>query len=274
VDIIATVTLPEDTPSSLTGTLRFDGACEQNPSVTDFRMVTIRIRPWHSMKLANITLSNSNPVENELFQVSAKLRNMGNCPSNYAVAAFLDGKPVRLRADGASIDPNATLRLERGKFALLSVEWKAKYGHHNFLIDALDLGENESANATTIANDSRVVHIFVNVNLKDWVPFIIIGLGVAVALGIAAYKYRVRIRTFIRAHRKPKGGTKPAAGKGGKGNIRVGRIPPGRPPGGKGPAPPKRPPSMSERFRAGMRSIQARAAGKGPPPAAFVKEEE
>lgn len=255
-NIIATVNLPEETPASLMATLRIDGVCDQNPSVTDFKQISITIKQWHRLRLDNLTVSSKNPVENELITINAKLRNNGNGPSNFAASAYLEGKPIRLRADGSILDPNNTIRLEKGKFSLLSIEWKGKYGHYNFVISASDLGSNESVNATTIANDSRVVHVFVNVNVKDWVPFIIIGMGIAAALSVVAYKKRVPIRAFLNKYRRKKvGDTRVREG---------GRLQRGSQKGhslGRGVVnlgPGKRP-SMSERFKAGMKSVQATA---------------
>jgi hypothetical protein len=285
--VIATVTLPEDTAAPLSATLRIDGVCDQNPSITDFKQLVITIRQWHLLRLDNLTVSSKNPVVNELITINAKLRNNGNGPSNFAASAYLEGKPVRLRADGSILDPNSTISLEKGKFALLSIEWKAIYGHYNFLIHASDLGSNESANASAFANDSRVIHVFVNVNVKDWVPFIIIGLGIAMALGVVAYKKRIPIRAFLNKYRKKRRGdgsnrpqghratgpqgrkaTRPQ-GHGATGVQGQREGPSSGPPHERGVVnlgPPKRP-SMSERFKAGMKSAQARARQpKGTPP--------
>jgi len=259
--IIASVTLPEDTAASLSATLRIDGVCDQNPSITDFKQLVITIKQWHWLRLDNLTVSSKNPVENELITINAKLRNGGNGLGNFAASAYLEGRPIRLRADGSILDPNSTISLEKGKFALLSIEWKGKYGHYNFVIQASDLGSNESANASAFANDSRVIHVFVNVNVKDWVPFIIIGGGIAVALGVVAYKKRVPIRAFINKHRKKKGAAKrPDSQKGPPAKRGVVNLGPGKKP------------SMSDRFKAGMKSAQAGA--RQPPRAPPLKEHE
>ncbi len=248
VGVAVTVHLPETTPSALVATLRIDGQCEQSPAVTDFLQLSITVRQWHGVRLDNLTLSSESPVEREVLQLTLHVRNTGNGASYFAASARIDGLPITLLVGGESLDSNATVLLNAGDFMVLTVRWRATYGHHNFLIEAWDTGPAGQGNASSVlVKDSRVVHVFVGWSYKEWVPYILAAaLGLAFS-GALIYKYRRRIGASLAARRWRRGG----ASKGTGGTARriglVGSRGPEVRPGQTAAAKPKQP--TSRRYR-------------------------
>lgn len=258
---VVTVTLPEDTLTSLVATLRIDGVCVQNTQVTDFRQVLLTVRQWHSLRLQNVTLSSSSPVERELVQVSAKVRNLGNGPAFCVVGAFIDGHRLKTRVDGGEVDQNTTIKVEPKKFVLLTATWKATYGHHNFLLQAEDVGAQGGNDSSAFTRDSRMVSFFVSVNLRDWTPYFILTGVILVGLGVAVFRYRKRLATrfprfgrIMRIQLPPPARAIPGRMKEGvkRAATRVGQRP--------------GPKYISKRIRSDIDRLRERARKKGPVP--------
>jgi len=258
---VVTVTLPEDTLTSLVATLRVDGVCVQNTQVTDYRQVLLTVRQWHSLRLQNVTLSSSSPVERELVQISAKVRNLGNGPAFCVVGAFIDGQRLKARVDGGEVDENTTIKVEPQRFVLLTATWKATYGHHNFLLQAEDVGAQGGNDSSAITRDSRMVSFFVSVNLRDWTPYFILTGFILVAAGVAIFRYRKKLATrfprfgrIMRIRLPPPARAIPGRMKDGvkRAAIRVGQRP--------------GPKYISKRVRSDIDMLRERARKKGPGP--------
>ena len=264
---VVSVTLPDDTPTSLIATLRIDGVCEQNSQVTDFKQVLLTVRQWHSVRIQNFTLSSNSPVEREMMQVSARVRNIGNGPTFVTVAAFLDGAGITAKANGVPVDTNMTVKVDPGRFLLLTADWKAGYGHHSVVLEAQEVSPPEANNTTVLSHDSRMAAFFVTFNTRDWIPYLLVaGLACAVA-GAVTFRYRKRLaarfprfgRTF---HiRLPAGGPRTKQFQRALGSqvkrargvaTRVGQRP--------------LPKYVSRRVRSDIDKIRARAVPRGPPP--------
>ncbi|MGQ9582238.1 MAG: COG1470 family protein [Thermoplasmatota archaeon] len=202
VGVAVTVYLPDTTPSALVATLRIDGQCEQSPAVTDYLQLSISVRQWHGVRLENVTLSSGSPVEGELLQLSAHVRNTGNGGSYFAASARIDGCPVTPAVGGERLEANSTVHLEAGEFMILSLRWVAAYGHHNFVIEAWDAGPAGEGNGSAVlARDSRVVQVFVGWNYRDWIPYILAAALACALAGAICYRHRGRVRAFFAARR-------------------------------------------------------------------------
>ena len=210
-NVVVSVTLPEGTTSDSMGYLKINGTCDQNPTVINSLQVRLTIRQYHRAVMEGFGLSSNSPVERELLQVSCRARNLGNGPSNFRAAAYVDGRPLRIRINGNTVLDNSTVKLAAGKFFSVSASWTAQYGQHNFIIEVEDIGLGEGGNGTAAASrDSRVAGVFVGVNYKDWIPYYMV-LGVALAVaGILGYKFRKKLRPKLarlkRRLRRQKGG--------------------------------------------------------------------
>ncbi|MEM2868942.1 MAG: hypothetical protein QW379_00770 [Thermoplasmata archaeon] len=197
------VFLPPETSSSLVASLRIDAQCEQNPAVTDFLLISLTIRQWHGIRLENVTLSSNSPVEREVVQLTAMVRNTGNGGSFFGARASIDGRPLRVIVEGRSLDENSTVRLEAGRFLLVTVRWVASLGEHNFVIEAWDAGPEAWGNlSTAIVRDSRVVHVSVGVNYRDWIPYLSAITLALVLAGALVLRYRKGFRSFLEERRR------------------------------------------------------------------------
>jgi hypothetical protein len=193
---VVSATLPNSTMTSLVATLRIDGVCSGTgpiAQVTDFKQVQLTVRQWHSIRIQNVSLSSDSPVEKEVMQVSSRVTNVGNGPTYIIVAAFLDGHNITARANGAPVDPNNTIKVDSGRFILLTASWMASYGHHSVVLEARDVGSPGGNTSSSFSRDTRVVAFFVTFNMRDWIPYILlVGLVVA-AVAVAAFRYRRRL---------------------------------------------------------------------------------
>lgn len=257
---LVTVFLPEDTLTSLVANLRINGTCENN-NQQDFKQVLLTVRQWHSLRLQNVTLSSSSPVERELVQISAKVRNLGNGPAFCVVGAFIDGQRLRARVDGGEVDQNTTIKVEPQRFVLLTATWKASYGHHNFLLQAEDVGAQGGNDSSAITRDSRMVSFFVSVNLRDWTPYFILTGFILVAVCVAVFRYRKRLAArfprfgrIMRIRLPPPATAIPGRMKDGvkRAAARVGQRP--------------GPKYISKRVRSDIDRLRERARKKGPGP--------
>jgi hypothetical protein len=256
--------------TSLVATLRIDGVCSGTgpvAQVTDFKQVILTIRQWHSIKIQNFSLSSGSPVEREMMQVSSRVRNLGNGPAYLMVAASLDGRAITARADGVPVDPNNTIKLDSGKFVLLSAGWVAGYGHHTVVLEAQDVGSPEGNATSSFSRDTRVAAFFVGFNTRDWIPYFLAAGLAGAAVTVVVFRYRKRLAArfprFGRAFRVrlPPGGPKTKQLQRALGSqvkrargaaARVGQRP--------------LPKYVSKRVRSDIERIRARTIPKGPPP--------
>ena len=267
---IVSATLPPSTMTSLVASLRIDGVCSgtgQVAQVTDFKQVILTIRQWHSIKIQNVSLSSGSPVEREMMQVSSRVKNLGNGPAYLVVAASLDGRAITARADGVPVDPNNTLKVDSGKFVLLSAGWVAGYGHHTVVLEAQDVGSPEGNATSSFSRDTRMAAFFVGFNTRDWIPYFLAAGLVVAAVTAVVFRYRKRLAArfprFGRAFRikLPPGGPRTKQLQRALGSqvsrargaaARVGSRP--------------LPKYVFKRVRSDIDRIRARTIPKGPPP--------
>ena len=264
---VVSATMPSNTAISLVASLRIDGVCTGTGpvgQVSHFRQVVLTIRQWHSIKLQNVSLSTDRPVEREIMQVSSRVKNIGNGPAFLNVSAFLDGRPIMARADGAPINPNQTVRVDAGKFVILSASWKAIYGHHSIVLKAEDVGPPEANLSESFSRDSRVVAFFVNFNTRDWIPYFLVAGLIFAVIGAVAFRYRKRLaRRYPRVGRAFRIKLPPSAEKLQRAvGAQVKRARGAAARAGQRPLPKY----ISGRVRSDIDKLRSRTIPKGPPP--------
>jgi hypothetical protein len=124
-NVIVSVTLPENTTSDSMGYLQIEGACDQNPTVTNMLQIRITIKQWHRVTIERFSLSSTSPLERDMVQLSARVINAGNGPSNFAASAMVDGKALKLKIDGYAAPSNHTVSIGPGRFFMLAATWQA-----------------------------------------------------------------------------------------------------------------------------------------------------
>jgi hypothetical protein len=190
---VVTVTLPEDTHASLQATLRIDGVCVQSNQYTDYKQVALTILQWHSLQIQNVSLSSPSPVENEVVQINSRVMNNGNGPTLVMVGAFVDNARLTTKVDGSEVDDNSSVKLDPGKFFFLTATWKASYGRHTFALEAEDIGPPDANLSSAIVSDSKMVSVFVNYNMREWIPYFMLACIIAAAAVAVAFRYRKRL---------------------------------------------------------------------------------
>ena len=200
---VASVTLPENTTSDSMGYLEVNGVCDQNPTVTYSVVIRISINQWHQVRLDRFALSTSSPVEKEPVQLSGEVVNAGNGPSDFIARAFCDGSPLEVRVNGNLLEDNDTVRLTPGRSFAFSATWPAVYGNHNFFVEVSDVGPGGMANASTAYSKvGKVAGVFVGVNYKDWIPYLMVLALALVIMAVVVFRFRKRIRPRLARMRR------------------------------------------------------------------------
>jgi hypothetical protein len=193
---VVSATLPNTTKTSLVGTLRIDGVCSgtgQVTQVSDYKQVVVTIRQWHSIALQNFRLSTGSPVEKDVMQVSSYVQNNGNGPTSIKVAAFLDGRPLAVRADGVQVRPNGTIQLDAGDITSITATWKAVFGRHVAKLEAEEVATSGDNITESLSRDARSASFFVGFNTREWIPYFLVAGLMIIAVAAVSFRYRRRL---------------------------------------------------------------------------------
>jgi hypothetical protein len=158
-------------------------------------MIRLAINQWHRVLLDRFALSASSPVEREPVQISGWVVNAGNGPSDFIAGASCDGRPLSIRVNGNAFGDNETVSLAPGKSFAFSATWAAVLGNHNFFVEVADVGHGGNANSSApYSKVGKVASVFVGVNYKDWIPYLMVLALALLIAAVLAFRFRKRIR--------------------------------------------------------------------------------
>lgn len=139
------------------GLYKWNVQCYDNASNGAFAATNFTINLAGDLEItsANITFSDSNPIEGQEVTIFANVTNNGNRTENSVVVQFWRGHPN----SGTKINGDKTVRLGPLKANLTNVTWTAEIGTHNIFVvvdppngsgSIVEFNENNNIESTTI----------------------------------------------------------------------------------------------------------------------------